>query len=164
MKCLVCGKDHEAAECPRCRFPDIQLMGDREKAMEQLMPTILAYRTNYLKSVRIFLPAYRWKELGGQLVADRTDWLELASGDTLMQEAQWLPEKFARIPDLPSVSVAVRIVSEEGQSEKTVCVPNLAEPQLQQLGAVIDSDCALHLLLRNDNHTFVSSGPVSLFD
>lgn len=164
MKCLVCATQHEAAECPRCHFPDIQLMGDREKAMEQLMPTILAYRTNFLKNIRIELPAYRWKDHGGQIVADRIDWLSLGSGDVLMQQIQWLPEKFARIPDQKELAVTVRITAGDTSFEKSVCLPNLTEPQLQQLGAAIDENCSLRLLLRNETQSGVSSVPVPLFD
>lgn len=162
MKCLVCGKIHEAAECPRCSFPDIQIMGDQDKAMESLRPAIIAYRTNFLKTVRLELMTYRWKDQDGQVVLDREERMLLGSGDGLQQET-WLPEKFARIADQEKIPVTVRITAGEESRDAVISLPNLHEPQLQQLGAVIDGDCCLRLLLRNDTQEPVSSAPVSLF-
>lgn len=163
MKCLVCGKDYEAAECPLCRFPNVQIMGDREQVITSLKPTIDAYRTRFLQTVQVQILVYRWKEEKGKVVQDRVDTVTIGSGDVLMQEETWIPEKFARIADEKEIAVTVRItVGEEGR-ELTVAVPNLHKPELQQLGASIDADLHLRLLLRNDTDTPTSSAPVPLF-
>lgn len=163
MKCLVCGTLHEAAECPRCHFPDIQIMGDQEKAMETLRPTIHAYRMDLLRSVQIALPAYRWKDHNGMIVADRRDWLSLGSGDALLEQEAWLPDRFARIAGPSELDVTVRITVGEKNYEQNIRLPNLPEPELQQIGAVIDRDCTLRLLLRNETRDPVSSCAVPLF-
>lgn len=164
MKCLVCGKNYEAAECPRCRFPDIQIPEvGREQALASLMPTINAYRTNFLKSVRVELASYQWKDQNGKVVLDQTNWKLFGSGEVLQQKEQWLPEQFARIPDQKTITVTVRIIAGEETREQNVTVPNLLQPELQQIGARVDSDCNLYLMLRGETQAPVSAQPVSLF-
>lgn len=163
MKCLVCGKEYEAAECPTCRFPNVQIMGDREQVMVNLKPTIDAYRTRFLQSVKVQILAYRWKDQNGTVVQDRVDTLTLGRGDVLLQEETWIPEKFARIAEKEEIPVTLRITAGEETRELVVAVPNLQKPELQQLGASIDNMCNLRLLLRNDTDAPTSSAPVPLF-
>lgn len=163
MKCLVCGKEYEAAECPRCHFPDIQIVGDRQKALETMRPTIEKFRTAFLREVKIFLVIYRWKDENGQVVLHREEKKLLGAADELMKEEVWLAEKFARIANQKTITATVSVVM--GGEERTVpiAIPNLQKPELQQLGASVDSDCHLHLLLRNDTEKPTMSQPVALF-
>lgn len=163
MKCLVCGKNYEAAECPRCRFPDIQLMGDRDEALAQLMPTIRAYRANFLKGVTVELVAYRWKDLDGRVALDREDRITLGTADALQQGETWLEEKFARIPDQKEITVKVCITAGGEKRDVSIAVPNLHKPELQQLGVSVDGDCNLRLLLRNETEAPTTSAGVPLF-
>lgn len=162
MKCLVCGKNYEAAECPRCHFPDIQLMGDREAALASLMPTIQTYRKNFLSKVKVELVIYHWKDQNGQIVADYWEPLLLGTANDLLMSEIWLDQKFARIADLEMLSVTVCITVADERREEQVAIPNLHEPELQQLGAYVDEDFNLVLMLRNDTHLPVKSVPVLL--
>lgn len=163
MKCLVCGKVYEAAECPRCRFPNIQMVGDREKALENLMPKISAYKTNFLSGVTVELVAYRWKDRDGQVVLDREERMPLGTAEELMRGEKWLAEKFARIPDREEISVTVCIMAGTEKREVLIVVPNLHKPELQQLGAGMDDACNLRILLRNDTEEPTSSAWIPLF-
>lgn len=163
MKCLVCGKIYEAAECPRCYFPDVQIMGNRQEELEKLKPTINAYRQQFLNTVKVELMAYRWKDQDGQLVLDRMDRMLLGTADTLQQGEHWLEEHFARIADQKEISVTVCITAGEEKREMQVVLPNLLKPELQQIGAYVDDDCNFFLLLRNETEAPTKSNPVPLF-
>lgn len=163
MKCLVCAKEYEAVECPRCNFPDVQIPGDGQNVPEHIKATVDAYRLSFLKSVELQLVIYRWKDANGTLVLDREDRIPLGSGSELMQGEQWLAEKFARIPTQEEIPVSIRITAGTDILEKTVCVPNLQSTKLQQLGACMDQDGNICLLLRNDLDTPTSSAVVPLF-
>ena len=162
MKCLVCGKEYEAAECPRCHFPDIQIVGDREKALESMMPTIQKYRMNFMRSLKISLVIYRWKDENGQVVLARKEQKPFGTVEELMQGETWLDEKFARLPDQKEIVVTVCIAMGGEEESISVSIPNLQKSELQQLGASIDSACNLRLLLRNDTEKPTNSGPVDL--
>lgn len=163
MKCLVCGKNYEAAECPRCRFPDIQLMGDRDEALAQLMPTIKAYRANFMKSVTVELVTYRWRDLEGRIALDREDRIMLGTADVLQQSEIWLEEQFARIPNEDEIKVKVCITAGGEKRDVSIAVPNLHKPELQRLGASVDGDCNLRLLLRNNTEESTTSAGTPLF-
>ena len=77
-----------------------------------------------------------------------------------MQGEIWLSEQFARIADVPELSVKVRIKSPDESREVKVTLPNLQQPELQQLGACIDQNCNLFLMLRNDSQAPTKSAPV----
>ena len=162
MKCLVCGKEYDAAECPRCHFPNIQIMGDRETALAQLMPTILAFRKTFLEKVEVSLLIYRWKEGDGRIVPDCEEYLPLGTAAALQAQETWVCGEFARIPDLETISVTVSVTAPDGIHRLQISVPNLPEPQLQQIGARLDEELQLQLLLRNASREGVSSAPVPL--
>lgn len=162
MKCLVCGKDYDAAECPRCHFPNIQIMGDRDTALAQLMPTILAFRESFLGNVDVSLLIHHWKDRDGQIVPDREEYLRLGSAAELQKEERWLSNQFARIPDVEAISATVLVAVKNSIHHLQISVPNLQQPELQRLGARLDDDMNLRLLLRNDSQQPVSSAPVPL--
>ena len=162
MKCLVCGKEYEAAECPRCHFPDIQIVGDREKALESMMPTIQKYRMNFMRTVKISLDIYRWKDENGKVVLDRKEQKLFGTAEELMQGETWLDEKFARIPDQKDVEVSICIYMGDEENRVSIFLPNLQKAELQQIGVVIDNACNLRVLLRNDTEAPTSSNPVTL--
>lgn len=163
MKCLICEKYYNAAECPRCHFPDIQLVGDRDTALAAMMPTINQYRANFLRSVRVSLAMYWWKDAGGKVVLDRQEKRFIATADQLLEKEVWLDERFARIADQASVTVSVEITLGDENRTLQISVPNLQKPKLQQLGAGVDSNYRLYLLLRNEMEEPTRSEPVALF-
>ena len=164
VTCLVCGKKYETGDCPRCKFPDVQIPGmDREKALIHLKPAIEASRKAFLETVRVDVISYRWKDQDGTIVLDRKDALTLGTGTALTQGEVWLTGKFARIADEAFVPVKIRVTAGDEVTEKTVRVPNLQKPELQQLGAKLDQDLNITLLLRNDSQKPVQSDPTPLF-
>lgn len=163
MKCLVCGKDYEAAECPRCHCPDVLIVGDREKALEKILPTINQYRINFARTVKLSLITYRWKDLNGHLALDQKELISLGTAEELMQSEKWLDNKFARIADSEKITVDVCIATDDSEQTVTVVVPNLKKAELQQLGARVDDSFGLSLLLRNDTEAPTISEPVALF-
>lgn len=163
MKCLVCGKVYNAAECPRCHFPDIQFMGDQKAALASLEPKITAYRNNFLGSVKVELVAYRWKAHDGKVVPDCEERIFLGTAADLQKGEIWLADKFARIADQKKISVTVCITEADRSRKVQVMVPNLQQPELQQVGACMDEDLNLRLMLRNETQRSTRSAPVPLF-
>jgi len=164
VTCLVCGKKYEAGECPRCKFPDVQIPGmEREQAIAHLKPVIEASRKAFLENIRVEVISYRWKDKDGTIVLDRKDNLVLGTGTALAQGEVWLPGKFARIADEADIPVKIRVTAGDEVIEKSIRVPNLHKPELQQLGAKLDQNFNIILLLRNDSQKCVQSAPVPLF-
>jgi len=163
MNCLVCGKNYEAAECPRCGFPYIQLAGDQREVPAALAPTVQKYRENLLRSVGLELVVYRWKDRSGTVTFDREERISLGTADGLLERELWLPQQFARIANQKDITVTVSINTDRMQRDISVTVPNLLKPGLQQLGARVDSSCNLRLLLRGETEAPSHSLPVPLF-
>lgn len=164
VTCLVCGKQYEKGDCPRCQFPDVQIPGmEREKAIIHLQPMIDACKKNFLETIRVEVVSYRWKDQDGTIVQDRQEKMLLGSGTALRQGEVWLPAKFARIADEKAISVKLSVTTREGTAEKTIRVPNLHKPELQQLGAKMDDSYRITLMLRNDTEKPVSSEATPLF-
>lgn len=164
MNCLVCKKDYEAAECPRCKFPHIQVPATAPADfLASLQPTIADYRRKFLQKLQLQIPIYHWKDQGGVVVEDRVEMLSLGSADQMLGRELWVEKAFARIPDEKEITVTVRI-SVNGESwEQTVSVPNLHKPELQKIGATIDDNHDLRLMLRNETENSTVSDPVPLF-
>ena len=163
MKCLVCGKEYEAAECPRCRFPNIQIVGDREQALKTMLPTIEQYRREFLNAIQISLVIYRWKDDKGKLVMDKQEKKLLGTANELQRGEKWLEEKFARIADQKQITVTLSITMAGEEQQIQVSVPNLQKAELQQLGAKVDDACNLCLMLSNETEKPTISQPIALF-
>lgn len=163
MKCLVCGKDYESAECPRCRFPNILIIGDREKELEKMMPTINQYRNNFAETVKLSLVTYHWKDQNGHLELDRKELIPIGTAGELIQSEKWLENKFARIADRGEITVTVCVAMGDDEQDFTIAVPNLKKAELQQLGARVDNNFNLNLMLRNDTEVPTTSESVALF-
>ena len=165
MKCLVCGKHYEAAECPRCNFPYIQVpVAASDDFLASLRPTIKNYRESFLQKVQLSIPIYRWKDQDGVVVEDRVDTVSLGTADQLKAGEHWLGEKFARIPDEKQIPVTVSISAGGDTWERTVSVPNLHKPELQRLGIAINDEYQILLMLRNETEQNTVSDPAPLFD
>lgn len=163
MKCYVCGREYEGNECPRCRFPDVQVPGASwEEARKALSASIDAYRTNYLQSIRAELVTYYWKDENGVCVLDHEDLMPLGSGTELYQKELWLGQKFARIEKLDAVPVRLRITAGAASQEKEVALPNLHAAELQQIGIELNDRFQFLLKLRNDSETPTCASPVDL--
>lgn len=163
MKCQVCGKEFDAAECPRCKFPDIQIPeAGREQALASLMPTINHWRNNFLNGIRVELVCYHWKQSGDKVVPDGQTYQLLGTGGELRQQERWLDQWFARVPDQQDLKVTVMITAGQEKWEQQIVVPNLMQPELQQIGAYVDEEFNLHLRLRNAQAQS-KADPVPLF-
>ena len=151
MKCIVCGKEYEKGNCPVCNFPKIEFPGDPEEGLRAMKPAIDAYRDDFLSQVSIGIIAYQWKDSNGEIVMDRSERLQIGTGQELRGNTRWLAEKFARIPDAEKLQVGLSIQVNGKGEERSVGIPNLTEPELQELGAVVDDDLNIQLLLRNSS-------------
>ena len=162
MECLVCGKEYVGSECPRCRFPDVQIPGDRQKAIENLRPAIEAFRTQFLKSVKLEIAAFYWKDEDGTVVLDREERVLLVDGEELQQGPKWLNQEFARIPDEEWVPVTLYITVAGDTRQEQIMLPNIHSPQLQQIGVETVESCGIRLLLRNVANEMTKSETIQL--
>ena len=163
MKCLVCGKEFAGGECPRCKFPDLQFPGDRDEAIRSMKPVIDSFRAEFLKKVRVAVVIYRWKDRNGNVVPDREELLPIGTGAELSEGVRWLEQKFARIPEQQKLSLRLRVTAGEETENLTVTVPNPQIAELQQLGAELDPDLRICLLLRGGNAEPLKSAYVPIF-
>lgn len=164
MKCVVCGKEFDAAVCPRCSYEDIQIPGvSAEEAKARLAPMIEAHRAKFMQSIQVELVCYHWKEQSGKVVLANKNMKSFGNAAALLQEEVWLGDWFARVENQERLSVTVRITAGREVSEQNIVLPNLPQRELQQIGAYVDKDFMLYLRLRNRSQTVDCVNPVPLF-
>lgn len=163
MKCYVCSKTYEGSECPRCRFPNVQVPNTTwEEARQALIVSINAFRTNFLQSIQAGLVIYHHKDEDGVYVLDREETVSLGSGTDLYEKELWLDREFARLEDAASVSVRLKITVGDSTREEQVSLPNLRAPELQQIGISLDDQFQFRLKLRNVSEKPTCSAPVEV--
>ena len=151
MKCDVCGKDHDKNIGPVCKFPKVEFPGDPKEGREAMEPMIRAFREEFLGRVSVGIIAYQWKDDNGALVMAGKERVQIGTGKELREGARWLDEKFARIPEEEQLMVSLSVRVDDIDEERSVGIPNLTEPELQELGAEVDGDMNIRLLLRNSS-------------
>lgn len=163
MRCIVCGREYEDDKCPVCNFPKVEFPADPEEGLRAMKPTIDAYRDNFLNQVSIRIMTYQWKDDNGVIAMDSKKQIPIGTGKELREGTKWLAEKFARIPDVEKLQVDLSIqVNDMGGVYRSVSIPNLMEAELQELGASVDDNLNLQLLLRNSSGT-TQSEKIPLF-
>lgn len=150
-ECPVCKKQHTDEICPVCQFPVISFPGDPVKGMQKLQPLIDGHRAKFLKEVSVAIVTYSWKDENGVIAPDKTEQLKFGSGAELYGKETWLAQSFARIPDAESLDVTFVVNVEGAEESRKLAVPNLPEAELQQIGAVIDGDMNIRLMLKNSS-------------
>lgn len=150
--------------CPRCGLTDFKIIGtnpDQEKALE---PFIQTHRMGFLKKYTLGVTCYHWKDQNGTIVLDTTETLSFGTAADLLNNTIWLDQEFARMPEDQQIAIDLT-VSETGASDRTVQVSITppTEPQLQLLGAQLDSELQLRLLVKNAD-TIRTSDPTAFFE
>ena len=165
MKCLVCGKVYEDNDCPRCKFPNIQIPLDgMEEKRKALQPTIDAYRKKFLPKIEVGVVIYHWKDDNGTLAVEREERRSFGTGDALYGKMVWLDQKFARVPEEKTLPIRTYIRMNGEEREEMLQLPNLQEAQLQEIGISMDEAFDLSLHLRNGEGTPVCSEKTPLFE
>ena len=108
------------------------------------------YRNDLLQNIELALVIYLWKEDNGSVALDRETQIRFGPYPTLIGTVNWLPQLFARIPDVPNLELKVSAATGQGTRIVTVSIPNLPEPSLQQIGIEADNAFRFRLLLKND--------------
>ena len=163
MKCFVCNNEFDGNICPRCQFPKVFIPGDYETGLKKIQPEIDAYRDEFLNGIEVGIVTYFWKDENGTVVLDREERLPFGKGKDLRGNTLWLEQLFARIPDEELLKIRVYIKTGDKECEKTVCLPNLFEAELQQIGIYTDEEYRFKLLLKNDTGTPTGSDFIAIF-
>lgn len=162
MKCFVCGHEHSAQECPRCAFPAIEIIGGPSSAAQKQLEILAqAHREEYLDAVALSVEVYYWQDQDGVLVEKSRQHLPIAQGRELLKGEQWLGQSFARIPEEKNLQVGLLIRRSGSETLHRVTLPNLPQPELQQLGIRLEDGLTVRLLLRNAQQQSQSE-PISL--
>lgn len=162
--CVVCGKkfdENASGACPYCRFPEITVLGGAE---DEVIRFARQYRKEYLADMRFGVVCTTWRASGDKLVPDREEYVYFADGSVPAGQDVWCGRQLARCPDSASVMVRLAVEKAGRRWVREVAVPNLTQPQLQQVGIRLCGD-TLHaqVLLRSGSRTSESQ-PVSLVE
>lgn len=162
--CIVCGKkfdENANGACPSCQFPAIAVLGGAE---DKLIGFARQYRKDYLADMRFGVVCTTWKASGDKLVPDQEERVYFADGSAPAEQDVWCDRQLARCPDGDSVKVRLAVEKAGRSWVREVSVPNLTQPQLQQVGIRLCGD-TLHarVLLRSGGQT-TESQPVSLVE
>ena len=162
MKCYVCGKQYEGNECPRCKFPAVEIPNTTwEQGRQALAATIAPFRTAFLDAIQISLVMYRYRDENGVYVLDREENILLGTGTELYEKELWLDQEFARLED-PTISVRLLLKVRDDTRQEQVELPNLKAAELQQVGIAMDEAFNIHLKLRNTSENPTCSAAVEL--
>lgn len=167
MKCVVCSSTFEGGRCPICQFPVVSYPGDPEEGLRAIKPKIDQCFERFLNQLEVAIVSYHWKDNNGKLSLDYQNALSFGNGTSLLQNTVWLSQSFARVPDQKTLSVTLNLQIGSVLKEKTIIIPNLLEPGLQQIGASIRKSDQhgpmIQLQLRNSSRS-VNSEWVALFE
>lgn len=158
-KCLVCGKEYEGPQCPRCDFPAVVLM----KITPEVTKSIANYREMFFQNIQIGIISYSWKDKDGYLVLDQEHQRVLGSCRDLLNGTIWLNQQFARIPDVDDLELRIFVNIKGEVSEKNVKIPNIKSPYLQEIGVSMDENMQVVVHLKNENGETSESQPMELF-
>ena len=162
MKCYVCGKQYEGNECPRCKFPAVEIPNTTwEQGREALAATITPFRTAFLDTIQASLIVYHHRDENGVYVLDREEAISLGNGAELYGKELWLDRNFARLED-PTIRIRLRLTVRDNAREEQVELPNLKAAELQQVGIAMDETFNIHLKLRNTSEKPTCSAAVEL--
>ncbi len=163
MNCIVCGKEFDGDECPRCGFPVIEFPGDYEEGMRALKPTVDAFRAKFLNNITAGIAVYYGKDENGSVVPDKKEILPFGTLGDISGKECWIGQKFARLPDAVTLKTTVCISHGDKTEEKTVELKNLTEPSFQYIGITSDGS-TFSVLLKNEAGSFSRSDAIPLFD
>lgn len=163
MKCAVCGREFAGSICPLCGFPVFSIPGDAEEAARKRRKMTKEYRDRFLKQVDVSIEFYRGREESGTVAFSESESRRVGSASELLGQTVWLSEMFARIPGAEKITVSVTAVVGAQNIGKTIEIPNLTEPWLQQLGFELRDDMRLILRLRDEAGNTAESGAEELF-
>lgn len=163
MKCLVCGKEYTGAECSLCSFPNVQIAGDYETGLQQLMPTINAHKEEFMKKVTLGIEILKRNPEDAPSVMPTPVVVNFGTVADLTGKETWLDNAFARLPGSQTVDVKAVIDYGKETANKTVSVPNVDEVGLQNIGISVNSDNTFSLMIKNKNNVGAKSAPVSIF-
>ena len=133
-------------------------------AEDKLIGFARQYRKDYLADMRFGVVCTTWKASGDKLVPDQEERVYFADGSAPAEQDVWCDRQLARCPDGGSVKVRLAVEKAGRSWVREVSVPNLTQPQLQQVGIRLCGD-TLHarVLLRSGGQT-TESQPVSLVE
>ena len=155
MKCLVCGREFEGSECDVCKFPIINFPGeDLEAGVKAMQPTILAYRSAFLKKTIIGVTTYCLKINEGKLEALETDDMCFGTVSSAIEGEKWLEPSFDSISKKSSVELSIYIKNDDGYSNRlTVNMPNeqLKNEKKLKFGISINEDLSAVFYAKGEN-------------
>ena len=125
MKCPSCGIEHAGGDCPLCGLPEFAAPTP-EAFQEALQALVPEYRRAYLKTVSAVLTVPRYTAAEGRLTPDPkgTRRIPFGTGEALSSGVRWLPDAFARVPQLPELPLRVTIHNGQTEREEIFSVPN----------------------------------------
>lgn len=152
VRCIVC--NHEMSSpvqpCSRCGFLQPAVVGDLDGAQNFINARAAKYRQELLSRYDFGVTVYYWKDNNGTVVLDREERLSFGSADALLGNPVWLEQQFARTGDETVLELELSVAAPpDGLRRLPVSIPLPSGRHLHQVGARIDEDLSLRLMLRN---------------
>ena len=164
MRCRVCFNEvpNGVDVCPCCGFTQYDVIGDTKEALTILGTMADKHRNVFLRKYDLGVNIFTWKDKDGTIVLNEKKRISFGTCDTMQKNTVWLESQFARIPDVSEQSVELSVIK-SGEPEKIieVKIPALKEAELQKLGAEMNDDLTVSLVLKNDTSQ-TKSNPVSI--
>ena len=131
MKCLVCGKEHNAQKCPLCGFPVVHIMTNDKEGLKALRPTIEAHRAEFAKKMMLSLLIYDY-EVDKQVDFKGTAKIPLGRVDALSQHPIWLEKEFTNMAQRKTIPVTLCVdIDNQPPYQITVNLENIPSETIQ---------------------------------
>ncbi len=148
MKCLVCNYDFNGIACPKCKFPVVEIPGDYETGLKTLQPTVMKYRTEFGKKIRLGVVVHNY-DVTDTVTYKGEQTLPAGTADSMMSTTKWLSGEFTNIPSRSKVPVTLSVaVGDEPEYKVTLNADNLPSETLQ-LGISVDDQMRACFILRD---------------
>lgn len=164
MKCLVCSKEYDGAECPYCRFPNVQINGDYDEGIRQLMPMINSHRAEYFGAFNLGIVLLQRKNLDSDSLKAESTVVSFGQVKDLMHKEKWLDLPIVAYPNKDGqLELTLSINRGVETSSQKVMISGFTKPDIINVGISVKDEYSICLMAKNkDNKTTGSSSLIRL--
>lgn len=167
MRCLVCNCQFEGNECPKCKFPVIQVPGNFESGKKTLEPIINDYKSKFEEKVSVGISLFHWKLVDNEVTLDKEEEILFGRLSDMKGRTVFIDRSFKRLSDRKNVEVDMFARVEQEGCENTykykVTLPHYIKSENERLSITVYDDNSFVLNVIGDEGELLSSARYTLF-
>ncbi len=154
MRCLVCNNEYTGAECPFCKFPNVQINGDYDEGIKQLMPMINTHRQNFFGSFTVGLVLLRRINDNSGSPQATSQTVSFGQIKTLINSTKWLDQQIVAYPNSDhQIEMSIELDRLYEKTNLPVAIRGFSNPDIVNIGIQVTDEYSFKILARNMNQT-----------